>query len=69
MATYREIQEFVKEKFGYKPKTCWIAHAKEVYGLPLKVSPNRKNLKERLYPCPEQKLEDMKEAFRHFGML
>lgn len=69
MATYKEIQEYVYRHFGYKPKTCWIAHAKEVYGLSPKISPNRKDLNKRLHPCPERKLEDIKEAFLHFGML
>ena len=33
MATYKEIQAYVKEKYGFQPKTCWIAHMKEVCGI------------------------------------
>lgn len=33
MATYREIQEFIKNNYGYSVNTCWIAHAKEICGL------------------------------------
>ena len=43
MATYKEIQEYVKDKYGFQPKTCWIAHMKEVCGLPVKVAVNEKS--------------------------
>jgi hypothetical protein len=69
MATYKEIQEYVQLNFGYKPKTCWIAHAKEINGLSPKIAPNRKVLNKRVQPCPEEKLKDIKKAFKHFGML
>jgi len=69
MATYKEIQEYVKENFGYTPKPCWIAHSKEIYGLSPKTATNRKDLSKREYPCPEEKQEDIKNAFQHFGMI
>lgn len=69
MATYGEIQEYVKDKYGYTVKTCWIAHAKEILGMPLKVANNRISSGSRKHPCPENKLEVIKEAFIHFNML
>jgi len=33
-ATYSEIQQYVKSKYGKVVKTCWIAHVKELSGLP-----------------------------------
>lgn len=69
MATYKEIQEYVKVNFGYTPKTCWIAHSKEVYGLSPKVASNRNDINKREYPCPKEKQEDIKNAFKHFVML
>ena len=33
MSTYRRIQEYVKRQYGFTPKTCWIAHVKELCGL------------------------------------
>jgi hypothetical protein len=69
MDTYKEIQEYVKKNFGYTPKTCWIAHSKEIYGLSPKVSINRKDLSKREHPCPEEKQEDIRRAFLYFGML
>lgn len=69
MATYKKIQEYVQVNFGYTPKSCWIAHSKEIYGLSLKTATNRKDFNKREYPCPIEKQEDIKKAFLHFGML
>lgn len=69
MATYKEIQEYVSINFGYLPKTCWIAHIKEIYGLSPKTANNRIDLNKRKHPCPENKLRDIKKAFQHFGMI
>ena len=41
MATYKQIQAFVKGKHGFQPKTCWIAHVKEMAGLEVKPAWNR----------------------------
>lgn len=38
MGTYKEIQAYVMEKFGYTPKTCWIVQTKEICGLSPKVA-------------------------------
>jgi hypothetical protein len=69
MATYNEIQDYVKVNFGYTSKTCWIAHTKEIYGLSPRVANNRNNVNERVFPCPEKKQEDIKKAFQYFGMI
>ena len=67
MAIYKQIQANVKHKYGFVPKTCWIAHVKEICGLPLKKAWNRKG--ERINPCPSGKIEFIKDAFRHFKMI
>jgi hypothetical protein len=41
MASYKHIQEYAKETYGFVPKTCWIAHMKEVLGLESKIAVNR----------------------------
>ena len=68
MATYSEISNFVKEAFGFAPKSCWIAHVKELSGLPVKRAWNRSS-QGRKVPCPPGKVEPIRAAFRHFGML
>lgn len=69
LTTYSEIQEWVRRKYGFTPKTCWIAHAKELCGLPVRRASNRQSRVSRKHPCPEDKLPSLKTAFRHFGML
>ena len=67
MTSYREIKKFIQEKHGRRIKSSWIAHAKEVYKIPVKGAPNRKG--ERLWPCPKKNLPLIKEAFEHFEMI
>lgn len=69
MATYKEIQKWVKSNYGFTVNTCWIAHAKETYGIPMKNSHNRYNSNSRKKPCPQEKLEYIKKAFEHFDMI
>jgi hypothetical protein len=33
--TYLEIHKWVYRRHGFIPNTCWIAHCKELCGLPL----------------------------------
>jgi len=69
MVTYLEIQIYVKQKYGFVPETCWIAHAKKKCGLPVRIAPNRIDPNIRVKPCPEDKFHAIKDAFRHFGMI
>ena len=62
MATYKEIQAYIKEQNGTIIKTCWIAHVKEINGL-IKQNLNRK------YPCPNNKIQIIEDAFKNFGMI
>ena len=68
MATYKQIQAYVHKKYGYVPETCWIAHVKELSGLPVRRAPNRRS-DEREKPCPPGKQPDIREAFEYFEML
>lgn len=68
MATYKEIQKFVKAKYGFVPKTCWIADVKERAGLPVRRAWNRVG-DERKVPCPSGKVEYIWDALKHFGMI
>jgi hypothetical protein len=68
MATYTEIQERIKKKYGYTVKTCWIADVKAQCGLPMRTAHNRKG-KNRMVSCPKDRIKPIKDAFRHFGMI
>ena len=68
MPTYQQIQAWVKKQHGFVPKTCWIAHCKELQGLERRAAPNRRGAV-RIHPCPLDKRPAIVAAFRHFGML
>jgi len=69
MATYKQIQEFVKEKYDFVPKTCWIADVKEKSGSAPAPAPNRLTVDERQQPCPEDKQSAIEDALQHFGLI
>jgi hypothetical protein len=69
MATYKQLQAYVKQQYGFVPKTCWIAHVKEMSGLHPSLAPNRYDSEKREYPCPLDKIEPIRSAFRHFEMI
>jgi hypothetical protein len=68
MATYNQIDQWVRKNFGYGVKTCWIADIKERCGLSVRKAPNRLNRK-RLNPCPPDKIKSIKAALKYFGMI
>jgi hypothetical protein len=68
MATYKQIQTWVKQTYGFVPETCWIADVKFQSGLPMKKAPNRKGV-ERVRPCPPERVESIRAALKHFGMV
>lgn len=69
MATYKQIHKWVKDRYGFTVKTCWIAHAKEICGLKPRVAHNRQYTSIRLNPCPDDKFPAIREAFEHFDMI
>ena len=69
MATYKEIQDYVKEHHSITVQTCWIAHMKERLGLPRREAPNRIDENKRVKPCPAEYEGFIEEAFKHFKMI
>lgn len=69
MATYKEIQSYVKEKYAVSVKTCWIADMKENHGLKKRIAPNRISMDSKTNPCPDDKKEMITDAFKHFKMI
>ena len=71
MISYDDIKDYVYEKYGFIPKSCWIADVKEECGLPVKVYPQRKatETNSRSHPCPDKRREPIKDALRHFKMI
>jgi hypothetical protein len=69
MATYSQIQEDIRIRHSVSVKTCWIAHVKELNGLPLRTAPNRKHPTARVAPCPEAIRPIIEESMRRLGMI
>ena len=69
MATYPEIQEDVKKLHGRTVKNCWIAHVKELNGLPLRVAWNRHSKAKRKHACPPEVRPIIEASMRRLGSL
>jgi hypothetical protein len=69
MATYKEIQKYVNSEYGFTVKRCWIAHVKEICGLPLRKAYNRIDSNKRKVPCPNNKVGPIQDAFKYFGII
>lgn len=61
----RSVVDHVKLQHGIVAQTCWIAHVKELNGLP----PRGTRTSERVKPCPPQWRGAIEEATRHYGWL
>jgi len=69
MATDGQIQKFVQRHHGFIPKTGWIAHVKQVHGIPTLREADRARHDRDVEPCPQEKREAIEEALRHFGVI
>lgn len=68
--TYKMMQEYIEEKYGFKVHTAYIAEVKRNLGLPMYDAPNMvEELKQpRRHPTAE-KVEAIKDALKHFGVI
>ena len=68
--TYKRIQEYVQKKYGFKVHTAYIAEVKRMVGLDMHKAPNAVEQKKHEYhPGPPEKVEAIKDALRHFGLI
>ena len=69
-ATYKQIQNYVLEKFGFKVSTLYIAQVKKKHGLEVREHYNiSKNEKQKIPKCPIEKEEAILDALKHFKMV
>ncbi|MCL2224868.1 MAG: hypothetical protein FWB96_07875 [Defluviitaleaceae bacterium] len=69
MATYKDIQAYIKERHGYLARGTWIAHMKEICGLNPARAINRRSCAKRINPCPPHRQNDIRQAFIHFKLI
>jgi len=68
LATYKQIQEYVKQRSGVSVKSCWIADVKDAHGLTRGPAHNRQGA-QRKYPCPLKYRRIIADALKHFKMI
>ena len=69
-ATYKQIQNYVFKKFGFKVSNLYIAQVKEKCGIKERENynkPKKEDLKQPI--CPIEKEEAIKDVFRYFQMI
>jgi len=69
-ATYQKIKVYVKDKYGVNVHTSYIAEVKRMCGLEVGENYNKsKKENPEVKHCPLEKIEYIKEALKHFGLL
>ena len=68
--TYKDIQNYIEENYGFKVHTAYIAEVKRELGLPIYDAPNAvEELKRpRPHPTPEM-VEAIKQALKYYEIL
>ncbi len=68
--TYKMIQEYVKQKYGFKVHTAYIAEVKRALGLTMYGAPNAtEELKQTRKRPPKEKAEAITEALKYFEVI
>ena len=68
--TYKMIQEYVEQKYGFKVHTAYIAEVKRSLGLTMNDAPNATGeLKQPGKRPPKEKAEAIMEALKHFEVI
>ena len=68
--TYKMIQQYIEENYGFKVHTAYIAEVKRSLGLPMYDAPNAVEKLKRPRAHPSHKMvAAIKEALAHFGLI
>jgi 23S rRNA (uracil-5-)-methyltransferase RumA len=69
-ATYKEIQDWVQEKYGFHVTNLNIAQVKQKHGIIERENYNRPKSENSNQPgCPEEKVKAIEDAMQHFQMI
>jgi len=69
-ATYKEIQDWVQDKYGFHVTNLNIAQVKQKHGIIERENYNKAKSENSKQPgCPEDKVSAIEEAMRHFQMI
>ena len=68
--TYKDIQRYVEEKYGFKVHTAYVAEVKRELGLPMYDAPNAvEELKRPRQQPTEQMTTAIKAVLKHFEII
>ena len=69
ISSYPKIKEYVKNKYGVNVHTSYIAQVKRMCSLDMGENYNKsKKENPEVKQCPQEKVEYVKDALRHFGL-
>ena len=69
-ATYKEIEEWVQEHYGFHVTDLNIAQVKQKHGIIERENYNKPKSEDSRQPgCPEEKVKAIEDALRHFQMI
>ena len=69
-ATYKEIEEWVQEHYGFHVTNLNIARVKQKHGIIERENYNKPKSEDSRQPgCPEEKVKAIEGALRHFQMI
>lgn len=69
-ATYQKIKDYVKDKYGVNVHTSYIAQVKRMCGLDMGENYNKsKKENPEVKQCPQEKVEYIKDALKHFKLI
>ena len=69
-AAYSKIKEYVKDKYGVNVHTSYIAQVKRMCGLDMGENYNKsKKENPEVKQCPQEKVEYIKDALKHFNLI
>lgn len=68
--TYKKMQDYIEQTYGFKVHTAYIAEVKRDLGLPMYDAPNAVEELKHPRPHPTAKMvEAIKETLKHFEIL
>ena len=69
-ATYKEIQDWVQEMYGFHVTNLNIAQVKQIHGIIERENYNKAKSPDPEQPgCPEEKVKAIEAALKHFQMI
>lgn len=68
MATYKQIKDYIKEKFGLNVHSSYIAEIKRIYGVKMQSYRQKEEAKRVVHPTPKMAAA-IKDALIHFRII